>query len=86
MRKLGKSCVLLVFFSFKIVNHGDRRGNMARALAQWRHLVALHEATDALHQAMCIALYRPGCMVTEIVVDLTAFFIILDSVVTHYHS
>jgi hypothetical protein len=33
VRKLGKSCVLLVFFSFKIVDHGNCRGSTARALA-----------------------------------------------------
>jgi hypothetical protein len=44
--------------SFKIVNHGSRQGNTAWALAQWRHLVALHEAMDALHWAMCSALHR----------------------------
>jgi hypothetical protein len=59
VRKLGESCVLLVFFvSFEIVNHGGRLGNTARALAQWQHLVALHEAMDAIHQAMCPALHR----------------------------
>ncbi len=31
---------------------------MARALAQWQQLVASHEATDALHQAMRPALHR----------------------------
>jgi hypothetical protein len=54
-----------VFF-FKIVNHGNRRGNMAQALAQWQHLVALHEATDVLHQAMRPALHRRICMAIEI--------------------
>jgi hypothetical protein len=53
MRKLGKSCALLVFFFlFEIINHGGLRGNMVRALAQWQHLVALHEAADVLHWAM----------------------------------
>jgi hypothetical protein len=59
MRELDKSCVLVVFFFlFEIVNHGGRRGNMARALARWWHLVALHEATDALHWAMRPALHH----------------------------
>jgi hypothetical protein len=44
-------CFVSVFF-FEIVNHGGHEGNTAQALAQWRHLVALHEATDALHRAM----------------------------------
>jgi hypothetical protein len=41
---------------------------------------------DAFHRAMRIALYRPGGTVIKIVVDLPAFFVILDSVVTHNHS
>jgi hypothetical protein len=45
-------CFGSVFFLFEIVNHGSRWGNTAPALARWRHLVALHEATDALHRAM----------------------------------
>jgi hypothetical protein len=48
--------------------------------------VALHEATDALHQAMCIVPYCPGSMGIEIVVNLPAFFLIVDSVVAHNHS
>jgi hypothetical protein len=59
--------------------------NLVRALAQWRHLVALHQATDALHWAMHIAPYRPGGMEIKIVVDLPAFFAIVDSVVAHNH-
>jgi hypothetical protein len=79
-------CFVSVFFSFEIVNHGDCRGNTTRALARWQHLVALHEATDALHPAMRIALYRPGGMVIEIIVDLPAFFVNVDCVVAHNHS
>jgi hypothetical protein len=48
--------------------------------------VALHEAMDALYRAMHIGLYCPRGMVIEIVVDLPAFFVIIDSVVAHYHS
>jgi hypothetical protein len=40
------------YISFKIVDHGGRRVNMAQALTQWWHLVALHEATDIIHWAM----------------------------------
>jgi hypothetical protein len=43
------------FFLFEIIDHGGGRGDTARALAQWRHLVALHEATDALHWTMRLA-------------------------------
>jgi hypothetical protein len=67
MRKLGKSCVLLVFcFLLEIVNHGGRQGNTARALTQWRHLVASHEAMDALHWSMRPALHHHICMAFEI--------------------
>jgi hypothetical protein len=60
-------CFVSVFFvSFKIVDHGGRRGNTARALAQWQHLVALHEATDAFHQAMHPTLHRRIRMAIEI--------------------
>jgi hypothetical protein len=79
-------CFVSVFFSFEIVDHGGRQGNTARALAQLRHLVALHEATDALHRAMRIAPHCPGGMAIKIVVDLPASFVIVDSVVAHNHS
>jgi hypothetical protein len=54
------------FFLFKIVNHGGRQGNTAQALAQWRHLVALHEARDALHREMHPASHHRKCMAFEI--------------------
>jgi hypothetical protein len=79
-------CFVSVFFSFEIVGHGGRRGNTARALSQWQHLVALHEAMDAPNQAMRIAPYCPGSIVIEIVINLPAFFVIVDSIVTHNHS
>jgi hypothetical protein len=80
-------CFVSVFFvSFEIVNHGGRRGNTACALAQWWHLVALHEDKDVLHRAMHIVLYPPGGMVIEIVVDLATFFVIVDSMFAHNHS
>ncbi len=75
----------MFIYLFEIVNHGGHQGNTARALARWRHLVALHEATDALHWAMRVAPYRPSGMVIEIVVNLPAFFVIVDSVVAHNH-
>jgi hypothetical protein len=79
-------CFVSVFFLFKIVNHGGHRGDTVRALARWWHLVASHEATDALHRAMRIAPYRPGGMAINIDVNLPAFFVIVDSVVAHNHS
>jgi hypothetical protein len=41
---------------------------------------------DALHWAMHIAPYRPGGMAIEIVINLPAFFVIVDSIVVHNHS
>ncbi len=68
MRKLGKSCVLLVIFvSFEIINHGGHRGDTAWALARWQHLVALHEAMDAIHQAMHPGSHRRIRMAIKIV-------------------
>ncbi len=49
-------------------------------------LVALHEATDALHRAMHTAPYSLGGMVIKIAVDLATFFVILDSMFAHNHS
>jgi hypothetical protein len=59
---------------------------MVQALAQWRHLVALHEAMDVLHWAMRIVPYCPGGMAIDIVADLIGFFVIVNSIVTHNHS
>jgi len=63
-------CVL-----FEIVDHGGRRGNMAQALAQWRHPVASSEALDVLHRAMRLTSYRCIAVAIEIVVDLPAFLL-----------
>jgi hypothetical protein len=80
-------CFVSVFFvSFKVVNHGGCRGDTVCALARWWHLVALHEAKDALHWEMHIAPYPPGGMVIEIIVDLATFFVIVDSMFAHNHS
>jgi hypothetical protein len=56
---------------------------MSRALAQWRHLVALHEATDALHWGMCTALYRCIRMAIEIASNLPEFYVLVGFVVGH---
>jgi hypothetical protein len=45
--------------------------------------MASHEATNALHWAMYIAPYRPGGMVIGIVVDVPAFFVIVNSMFAH---
>ena len=39
-------------------------------------ILASHEATDTLHQAMCLALYLPGGMVVAIAVKSVTSYII----------
>jgi hypothetical protein len=48
--------------------------------------VALHEATDVLHRAMCTAPYCSASMAMEIVFFLNDFFVIVDSVVARNDS
>jgi hypothetical protein len=78
------SCVLCNIVYTDIDDHGNRRGNTVRAFAQWRHLVALHEAMDGLHWMMCIELYYPCTMGITIVIDLAAFFYIVDYKLIYY--
>jgi hypothetical protein len=47
--------------------------------------VALHEATDVLHQAMRIASYCPGGMAIKIAGDVPALFVIVNFFVSHNH-
>jgi hypothetical protein len=70
--------VCCVFSHIDNNGHGGRQGNTAWALARWHRLVASHEATVALHQAMLIGLYRPGGMVIEIAVKLGTFVSFID--------
>ena len=67
---LAKSCVLCVFShdDDDDDDHGVCRADTARALARWRRLGALHEATNTL-RAMCLAPYLPGGMVVAIAVE-----------------
>jgi len=58
-------------------DNGVRRADTARAHARWWHIVASHEATDTLHQAMCIAPNLPGGMVVAIAVDSVTFYYIV---------
>ena len=45
-------------------------------------IVALHEATNMLHRAMCLVPYLPGGMVVEITVDSISFYYIaLDNLI-----
>ncbi len=59
-------------------NHEVHRADTARALAWWRHLEALHEATKPLHRAMWLASYLPHSMVVAFVIDNVTFYYILD--------
>jgi hypothetical protein len=70
----------VIFFSRADDNdHGGHRGYTTWALAHWWRVVASHEATDALHQAMFIALYRPIGMVIKIAVKIVIFSFIVDN-------
>ena len=76
---LAKSCVLCcVSHNGDGDDHGVRRADTARAHAQWRYLVALHEATDTLHRLMCLAPYLPGGMVVPITVKSATLYYIVD--------
>jgi hypothetical protein len=67
---LAKSCVLCcVLHNGDGDDHGVRQADTARAHAQWQHIVAMHEATDTLHRAMCLAPYLPGGMVVAITIE-----------------
>jgi hypothetical protein len=55
-------------------DHGVRRADTARALARWRRLGALHEATDTLHREMCLAPYCPVGMVIAFAVKSVTFY------------
>jgi hypothetical protein len=65
-------------FAAKIVNHGGRQGNMAQALAQWRHPEASRKALDVLHWAMRSALYHRIRMAIKITSNLPACFVVID--------
>jgi hypothetical protein len=77
-------CFVSVFFVlFEIVVHGNRRGDMAQTLTRRQHLVALHEAKDALHWAMCPASHCHIRMVIKIASILLAFFVVADHLFAH---
>jgi hypothetical protein len=73
--------MLVEFFVFSHANnndHGGHWGNTTRALTQWQHLMVSCEATDVLHQAMFITLYRLGGMVIDTTIKFVTFFYIVD--------
>jgi hypothetical protein len=65
--------------SSEIDELGGRRGHVAQPLPRWQHLVASHEATNVLHQAMHPKSYRLIHMAIEIASDLSAFFVVVYS-------
>jgi hypothetical protein len=78
---LAKSCVLCcVSHHGDGDDHGVRRADTAQEHAQWRYLVAsheaTHEATDTLHQSMCLAPYHS--MVFAIAVESATLYYIVD--------
>jgi hypothetical protein len=63
-------------------DHGVSRADTAQAHARWWHIVASHEATNTLHQAMCLATYLPGGMIVAIAVDsITFYYIAIDNLI-----
>ncbi len=80
---LAKSCVLCCVLTYGDGDdHGVRRANTARALAQWWHLGASHEATNTLHWVMCLAPYCLVGMVIAFIVDCVTFYYIVNNRVT----
>jgi hypothetical protein len=75
--------VSVLCVSFQINDHGGRRGNTAQALDRRWHPVALSEALDVIHQAMCPTLYCRIRVVIKIASNLPAFFFVVDFVVTN---
>ena len=74
---LAKSCVLCcVSHDGDDDDHGVRWADTARAHAGWWHIVASHEATDMLHQAMCLAPYLLGGMFVAIALESVTSYII----------
>ena len=57
--------------------YGVCRADTARAPARWQHIAALHEATNTLHRAMCLAPYLPGGMVVAIAINSVTFYYIV---------
>jgi hypothetical protein len=63
----------LIFYT-EIDDHGIRRGNTGRILAQWQHPVASRVALDLPHWAMRSALCKLIRMAIEMASEVGAFF------------
>ena len=66
------------FFTPKIDDHGVRRGDTGRILAQWRRPVAPLEAMDVLHRAMHAVSHRRIRMAIETAHEVGEFFSIVN--------
>jgi hypothetical protein len=60
-------------------DHGSHPGDMAQALAQWRHPVASCEVLDVLHWVMHPTSYRRIHMAIKIASSLPACYVVIDS-------
>jgi len=67
-------CHNLIFYA-KIDDHGARRADMGRILAQWRSPVASIVALDLLYWTMCLAPYHLIRMAIEMASKVGAFFL-----------
>ena len=65
-------------FLTEIVDHGGRRRDAMRALAQWWYPVSLSEAQDVLHRAMHPTSHHRNLMSIKIACDSPAFFVVVD--------
>jgi hypothetical protein len=70
-------------FLTEIVDHGGRRSDAMRALAQWRYPLSLSEAQDVLHWEMHPTSHHRIRMSIKIACDLPAFFVVVDSLFAH---
>jgi hypothetical protein len=68
---------MCIFFNAKTDDHGGRRGDTEKILAQWWRPVASCKALDLLHRAMRTALHRRIAMVIEMASKGGAFLCII---------
>jgi hypothetical protein len=71
------------FFRPNINDHGIRWSDMGRILAQWWRPGVSKVALDMLHWAMRSASHWRIVMAIKIIVNLPAYFVILDSMLAH---
>jgi hypothetical protein len=65
-------------FYAEIDDHGVRRGDTGRIIAQWRHPVASRVALDLPHWAMRSAPYLLIRMAIEMASESAALFFVVD--------